>query len=58
LCQSSTGFADPRGMNLCPIHRAFLFLSDGWEPVELHDDFLFLAHNFSRAEKARKTKGS
>jgi hypothetical protein len=28
-------------MKLCPIHRTSLFLSDGWESVELHDDVLF-----------------
>jgi hypothetical protein len=28
-------------MKLCPIHRTFLFLSDGWESVELHDDSPF-----------------
>jgi hypothetical protein len=39
--QSSTGVADPREMKLCPIHRTFLFLSDGWESVELYDDALF-----------------
>jgi hypothetical protein len=39
--QSSTGFTDPRGMKLCPIHRTSLFLSDGWESVELHDDIAF-----------------
>jgi hypothetical protein len=36
-----TGFVDRQGMKLCPIHRTFLFLSDGWESVELHDDVLF-----------------
>jgi hypothetical protein len=40
-CESSTGFADPRGMKLCPIHRTSLFLSDGWESVELHADAMF-----------------
>jgi len=40
-CQSSTGFADPQGMKLCPIHRTSLFLSDGWESVEPHLDVLF-----------------
>jgi hypothetical protein len=28
-------------MKLCPIHRTSLFLSDGWESVELHADVLF-----------------
>jgi hypothetical protein len=36
-----TGFTDPRGMKLCPIHRTSLFLSDGWDSVELHDDIAF-----------------
>jgi hypothetical protein len=42
---SPTGIASPRGMKLCPIHRTCRrgdFLSDGWEPVELHDDVLFV----------------
>ena len=30
-----------RGMKLCPIHRTSLFLSDGWESIELHDDVVF-----------------
>jgi hypothetical protein len=33
-----TGFTDPRGMKLCPIHRTSLFLSDGWEFNELSDE--------------------
>jgi hypothetical protein len=41
LYQSSTGEADPLGMKLCPIHRTSLFLSDGWESVELYGDALF-----------------
>src|SRR5208337_3339312 len=37
LSESSNGFADPRGMKLCPIHRTCRrsdFLSDGWESVD------------------------
>jgi hypothetical protein len=58
MCQSSTGYADPRRMKLCPIHRTSLFLSDGWESVERHDIVVillklhfcfFLGHDFSRA---------
>jgi hypothetical protein len=29
------------GMKLCPIHRTSLFLSDGWESAELHNEVLF-----------------
>jgi hypothetical protein len=29
------------GMKLCPIHRTSLFLSDGWESVELQADIVF-----------------
>jgi hypothetical protein len=39
--KSPTDFTDPRGMKLCPIHRTSLFLSDGWESVELHDGIAF-----------------
>jgi hypothetical protein len=40
-CSSSTGFADTRRMKLCPIHRTPLFLSDGWESVEIYEDAVF-----------------
>ncbi|MFZ0305761.1 MAG: hypothetical protein WAL75_23950, partial [Terracidiphilus sp.] len=45
-----------RGMKLCPIHRTFLFLSDGWESAELILCFVVLAFLFliSRAVKSRK----
>jgi hypothetical protein len=39
--QFPTGAADPRRTKLCPIHRTFLFLSDGWESAEFHDDVMF-----------------
>jgi hypothetical protein len=65
LCQPSTVFADPQSMKLCPIHRTPLFLSDGWESVELQDDaycvelaFLFLfSKNIFRAFLEAKQVG-
>ena len=42
---SSPALPTPLEMKLCPIHRTYLFLSDGWESAEHHDDVFVLSNS-------------